>query len=71
MRAANLFLLAFVAALLVCLVTSAPLLWAMALGYMLFAGYTWHSGKSWMEIARLTAQSVWQVRMVLVVLPCW
>ena len=63
----NIILLAFLLSLIGCLLLDIPLISAMLLGYVLFAGYTMHAGSSLRDIVRMTVSSIWQIRMVLIV----
>ena len=63
----NFILLAFLLSLIGCLLLDIPLISAMLLGYVLFAGYTMHAGSSLRDIVRMTVSSIWQIRMVLIV----
>ena len=54
----NIILLAFLLSLIGCLLLDMPLISAMLLGYVLFAGYALHVGSSFCEIVSMTAASI-------------
>ncbi len=56
----------FCVLLLVCVVTGAPILLALALGLLLFLLYARRTGVSWDELLRICGRGVWTVRNILI-----
>lgn len=65
-KAESVTLLAFVAALITCIVLRAPILVALLIGYVLFAGFALYKHFSARKILHMSWEGIWSARFILI-----